>query len=168
MLEIRTHDTAKSANRKVEWLTPRYIIDALGPFDLDPCAPTADKRPWPTAAKHYTTADNGLMHPWFGRVWLNPPYSAGIVHWVRRLADHGNGIALVFARTETGWFHEAVWGRASGVYFLEGRLTFCHADGTPGPGNSGAPSCLVAYGENNVDKILGSGIRGVFVREAVA
>lgn len=37
-----------------EWLTPRNIVDALGPFDLDPCAPIV--RPWPTAVQHYTAA----------------------------------------------------------------------------------------------------------------
>ena len=50
-----------------DWLTPRYILAALGPFDLDPCA-APDPRPWPTAAKHFTEADNGLAHLWHGRM----------------------------------------------------------------------------------------------------
>lgn len=29
----------KSANSTDEWYTPKEIIDALGEFDLDPCAP---------------------------------------------------------------------------------------------------------------------------------
>lgn len=29
----------KSANTTDEWYTPKEIIDALGKFDLDPCAP---------------------------------------------------------------------------------------------------------------------------------
>jgi hypothetical protein len=41
-----------------------------------------------------------------------------------RLAYHGNGIALVFARTETQWFTQSVWKQASGIFFFEGRLTF--------------------------------------------
>ncbi len=41
-----------------EWLTPPEIIAALGPFDLDPCAPAS--QPWPTATKVYTEADDGL------------------------------------------------------------------------------------------------------------
>jgi hypothetical protein len=30
-----------------DWLTPRYILHALGKFDLDPCA--APDQPWATA-----------------------------------------------------------------------------------------------------------------------
>ena len=97
------------------WLTPPHILAALGPFDLDPCA-CMEPRPWPTAATHYTRADNGLLRPWFGRVFCNPPYGgpAVIGPWVRRLAEHGRGVLLVFARTETGWFQEGVWGGGIG------------------------------------------------------
>lgn len=56
---------------KDEWLTPPEIIRALGEFDLDPCAPIV--RPWDMAKAHYTELDNGLIRPWHGRVWLNPP-----------------------------------------------------------------------------------------------
>ena len=69
-------------NGKEEWLTPPEIIKALSqtwcdgdqvpwPFDLDPCAPI--KRPWAMATTHFTAADNGLIKPWHGRVWCNPP-----------------------------------------------------------------------------------------------
>ena len=73
-----------SAMLKDEWLTPPEIIKALGSFDLDPCAPVI--RPWPTAQEHYTILDNGLIKPWRGRVWLNPPYGE-IGPWARKLAD---------------------------------------------------------------------------------
>jgi hypothetical protein len=43
-----------------EWYTPKRIIDALGPFDLDPCA--APNLPWRTAAKQFDVYDNGLLH----------------------------------------------------------------------------------------------------------
>ena len=29
-----------------EYYTPRWIIDTLGPFDCDPCAPPKDMRPF--------------------------------------------------------------------------------------------------------------------------
>ena len=41
------------------WLTPRYIIDALGPFDLDPCCPP--KMPWRTAAEMVCRPADGLV-----------------------------------------------------------------------------------------------------------
>src|SRR6185503_8425133 len=90
-----------------EWLTPPEIVKALGPFDLDPCAPVV--RPWDTAAKHYTTAEDGLSQPWEGRVWLNPPYGPHAAKFLAKLAKHGNGIALTFARTETLAFVKWVW-----------------------------------------------------------
>lgn len=132
-----------------EWLTPPEIVRALGPFDLDPCAPIV--RPWPTAAKHYTVDDDGLSLPWFGRVWLNPPYGPHTGTWLERLREHGDGIALIFARTETeAWFRH-IWGIADGILFLRGRLNFHFVSGKRAERNSGAPSALIAYGEENVD-----------------
>ncbi|UYL87762.1 methyltransferase [Gordonia phage Shivanishola] len=143
------------------WLTPRHILDALGAFDLDPCAAPAPDR-WPTAMNHYTYRDDGLAHTWFGRVWCNPPYSQAW-RWIERLAEHGNGVALLFARTETEQFNRQVWERADGLLFLRGRLTFHEVDGRRGKGNAGAPSVLVAYGRRNVDALATCGLPGVFV-----
>lgn len=136
---------------KDEWLTPPSIIEALGQFDLDPCAPLETERPWPTAREHYTIEDDGLdpCLPWTGRVWCNPPYGDETGTWLRRLADHGNGIALIFARTETEAFFDTVWDRAAAVAFLRGRLHFHHLSGERAKENAGAPSVLVAYGYLN-------------------
>lgn len=151
-----------AAMLKDEWLTPPEILAALGSFDLDPCSPI--QRPWDTARAHFTKADDGLKKPWHGRVWLNPPYGLEVAQWLRRLIAHGNGIALIFARTETAMFFECVWGGADAVFFFEGRLFFHHVDGTRASANAGAPSCLAAYGERNVLAIKKSGLRGRLVR----
>jgi hypothetical protein len=143
------------------WLTPRWILDALGDFDTDPCCP--DPMPWQTAATMYTERDNGLMMPWDGRVWLNPPYGDQTGVWLDLLAGHGNGIALIFARTETEMFHRFVWDRADGVLFLKGRIHFHTQDGQRAHGNAGGPSCLVAYGEPNVEALRACGIPGKLV-----
>lgn len=135
-----------------EWLTPKWLIDVLGTFDLDPCAPI--KRPWDMARRHFTLLDNGLIQPWDGRVWLNPPYGNQAQRWMSRMAEHGNGIALLFARTDTKMFFEYVWPCAGAVMFLEGRLFFCYVDGRAAKQNAGAPSCLVAYGEQNVAALI--------------
>lgn len=148
--------------KKDEWLTPPHVLCALGPFDLDPCAPAS--RPWPMAAEHYTIFDNGLSKPWSGRVWLNPPYGNQTGMWLERLAGHGNGIALVFARTETEAFFPWVWECADSVLFLKGRLFFCDVQGVPARTNSGAPSVLVAYGANNTEALARSGLPGKLVR----
>jgi len=133
---------------KDEWLTPPEIIKALGEFDLDPSSPI--NRPWPTAKNHYTILDNGLIKPWTGRVWMNPPYGKECVRFMRRLADHGNGIALICARTETGMFFKTVRNKADAIFFFRGRLIFHHVTGKLSDNCIGAPSCLVAYGENKV------------------
>lgn len=145
-----------------EWLTPRYIVDALGPFDLDPCAPVT--RPWPTAKRHYTIHDNGLAQPWQGRVWLNPPYSRHAVKWLQRIAQHGNGIALIFARTETEMFYPWVWDHGAAFLFLKGRLHFHFSDGRRAEANAGAPSMLIAYGQRNADILEGCNLEGKFFR----
>jgi hypothetical protein len=52
----------------VIWLTPKFILDALGPFDLDPCA-APSPRPWPTALNHIELPEDGLKASWSGLVW---------------------------------------------------------------------------------------------------
>lgn len=133
-----------------EWLTPLKIIKALGEFDLDPASPI--NRPWDTANKHYTKLDDGLSKDWEGRVWLNPPYGEVTFKWLHRLADHGNGIALIYARTETIGFFREVWDRADAIFFFKGRLKFYTVKGEQGS-SAGAPSCLVLYGKNNIEAV---------------
>lgn len=152
------HQSARMASD--EWLTPPWLLAKLGSFDLDPCSPI--KRPWDTAARHFTIVDDGLAQEWSGRVWLNPPYGRETGRWMDRLADHGNGIALIFARTETVVFFDYVWPRATAALFLEGRLHFHRVDGTRAKANAGAPSILVAYGQNNAASLLESGLPGAF------
>jgi len=149
---------------KDEWLTPPYVLAALGPFDLDPCAPVA--RPWDMAATHYTREQNGLSLPWFGRVFLNPPYGPPSVigPWLRRMSQHGCGIALTFARTETELFFETIWTRASALLFLRGRLHFHHVDGARAGNNSGGPSVLAAFGEQDAQVLALCSLPGQFVR----
>lgn len=151
----------RAAMGKDEWLTPPHLLAALGAFDLDPCAPI--ERPWPMANEHYTVLDNGLSKPWHGRVWCNPPYGLEAARWLERLAEHGNGTALIFARTETEMFFDWVWQRATAVLFLYGRLHFHHVDGKRAKANAGAPSVLVAYGDANARAIHTSLIPGQFV-----
>jgi hypothetical protein len=94
---------------------------------------------------------------------VNPPYSDA-EPWLSRLADHGTGTALIFARTETKAFHRQVWDRATSVLFLRGRITFCRADGRPGKWTGGAPSVLVAYGVGDAERLATSGIEGKYIQ----
>lgn len=161
----------------VTWLTPPHVVSALGEFDLDPCAAPG----WKTAKRHIIQPSCGMMSDWQGRIWLNPPYKSkkdepcpGMCppgthgndawDWLNKLAAHGQGTALIFARTETAGFVEQVWNKATAVKFLHGRLHFHYPDGTRAPANSGAPSVLVAYGPNDAALLAASEIDGTYLR----
>ena len=146
---------------KDEWLTPPHILDALGPFDLDPCAPAAP--PWATATTRFSLPEDGLSRPWHGRVWLNPPYGRETAGWMRKMARHAKGTALIFARTEVAFWHQWVWPYATAFLFLRGRLHFHHLDGARASATAGAPSVLIAYGQNDAQRLARSGLSGCFV-----
>lgn len=153
-----SHHSAKADT--TTWLTPPHITEALGDFDLDPCAAPG----WPTAKRHVILPEDGLAVDWTGnRVWLNPPYGNEAWAWLDKLAEHGCGTALMFARTETSGFVEQVWGKATAVKFLHGRLHFHYPDGTRAPANSGAPSVLIAYGIEDAIRLQASELKGTFL-----
>ncbi len=162
MRSMGSHQSARMAS--CVWLTPPEIIAPLGSFDLDPCA-APEPRPWPTAAEHIALPRDGLAEVWSGRVWLNPPYGPPTIigPWLRRMARHGKGTALVFARTETALFFETIWRRATALLFLEGRLHFHYPDGRRAAANSGAPSVLCSYGHEDADVLAECGLAGQFV-----
>lgn len=150
---------AGSRQRETRWLTPRKLVEPLGTFDLDPCGAPG----WELAATTYLLEDgrDGLRDPWFGRIWLNPPYGNEQEPFVERLADHGQGTALLFARTETAMFHRLVWNRARALLFLRGRVVFHRANGERASANAGAPSVLVAYGRFDVLALEGANRRAM-------
>lgn len=127
---------------------------------MDPCSPI--DAPWRLAPLWYTEKHDGLKMPWCGRVFMNPPYGSATKDWMRKLANYGNGVALVFARIETNWFNEQVWKRADAILFFDRRIQFLRQDGSTASSAS-APSCLIAYGAANVVALHHSGITGTIV-----
>jgi DNA N-6-adenine-methyltransferase (Dam) len=150
----------RSENTKVEWLTPPELVKKLGNFDLDPCSPV--NAPFLHARTNFTIEDNGLAKDWFGRVYLNPPYGKGMELWLEKLKKHGNGISLIFARTETKCFFDHIWNDADAVLFVKGRIRFYHVSGVQG-GTPGAPSVFIAYGRENALALQNAGIEGRFL-----
>ena len=82
--------------------------------------------------------DDGLSLPWKApSVFLNPPYGRALVSWVARADQEaasgraGVVFALVPARSDTGWWHNHIAGRAD-VWMLRGRLSFGKG-GQPAP-----------------------------------
>ena len=86
------------------------------------------------------------------RCFVNPPYGNQTNHWLARCAEHKNVTALIFARTETRQFFDYIWGKATAVCFLKGRLSFYHVNGTKG-GTAGAPSMLVTWDDENANAL---------------
>jgi DNA N-6-adenine-methyltransferase Dam len=161
VLDLTLGSHQSSVGQSQNHITPRWLLDLLGPFDLDPAA--ADPRPWPCALTSYTEADDGLSKPWHGRVYLNPSFDRYIVgKWIERLAQHGHGTALLHARCETDWFR-LVWQHASAILFLGHRISFCRPDGSEQVHNSGAPPVLVAFGKFDAAHLRRSGIEGALV-----
>ena len=146
--------------RVTRWLTPRYIVDALGEFDLDPCGAPG----YELAGRTYLleNGDDGLRDEWFGRVWLNPPYGAEAAPFMARMKEHGVGTLLIFARTETRAFFDYVWGGASAMFFFKGRVKFLKPDLSQGE-SANAPSVLVAYGDKDAEALRNCGLPGKFV-----
>jgi len=147
---------------KDDWLTPPGIIEALGPFDLDPCA--SIDQPWATARLQYTKEDDGLSKSWHGFVWCNPPYGRETKKWIQRMVEHHNGIALIFARTETSTFFPFIWEYAESLFFIKGRLKFCFSNGKPSKNSAGGPSMLVGFGEEALQRLQHCSLEGKFVR----
>lgn len=145
-----------------EWLTPPPIVNSLGVFDLDPCRPLVIPDGFKFARRGFNSDDDGLSQRWKGRVWMNPPYSH-IKQWMPRLVEHGDGIAMVFARTDVLWWNEFVWPHADAVLFLKGRPRFHRLDGSRGNSNSGGPVCLIAYGDHDSFRLEQSGLVGTLV-----
>ena len=155
------NQNAGSKQREVRWLTPPQYVNPLGRFDLDPCGAPGHSLADRTLLLE--NGDDGLRDEWHGRVWLNPPYGKLTEPFLAKLAEHGNGIALVFARTETGMFFREVWPKADALLFLQGRISFLNADRERAKANAGAPSVLVAYGRENAKALRESGISGAFI-----
>lgn len=152
----------KSASYSDERYTPRFIIGSLGRFDLDPCAPSVPL--YQTAGTVYNEFDDGLAQKWEERVWLNPPYSRPLINkFMRRMADHNQGTALIFSRTDTELFHTEVFNKATAVKFLKGGIKFL----MPGGSEAGTPGCgsvLIAYGEKDANILECNELEGKFIR----
>ena len=122
----RLNRAAYASSASDEWATPGEFFAAaeraFGPFDLDPCCTAESAK----APHFYALPDDGLAYTWFGRVWLNPPYSK-IGDWMAKAhataaAGLGSVVCLVPARTDTRWFWR--YALPGEVLLLPGRLKF--------------------------------------------
>jgi ParB family chromosome partitioning protein len=146
-------------NKNNEWYTPKDTLvktrKVLGEIDVDPAScDLAQERV--RATKYYTEQNSGLVVPWVGKVFCNPPYSAVLIKKFtakfREEALLGNmveGIILTNSGTDTLW-NQNLAGFTQ-AYTL-GRLCFIRPDGTEnGPGGRGQ---VFTYFGDNVGKFI--------------
>jgi site-specific DNA-methyltransferase (adenine-specific) len=146
---VYPHSNPGVSDRFAGWETPKAFADTLqsacGVFDLDPCA--ASKRGAATVRVRvrFTQSDNGLALPWFGTVFMNPPYKE-LTAWLTKARDEiASGrsslvVALIPARTDTAYWHDIIT-QANGLLLLKGRLRFSeHKNTAP------FPSAIVIWG----------------------
>jgi DNA N-6-adenine-methyltransferase (Dam) len=101
-----------------DWLTPLGLLQELGPFDLDPCG--CPGMPWRIAAiTFFLPEHDGLTEPWLGRVFCNPPYGPIMGGRAQRMAEHRNGIMLIFLRTDTTTWQRNILPFADAILLLE-------------------------------------------------
>jgi hypothetical protein len=117
-----------------EWYTPTYIVDLVSQLfeviSTDPCS-NSHESPNVPAETLYTKADDGLSHPWYGNVYMNPPYGDEIGPWIDRMVelyragDIDQAIALLPARIDTLWFQPLY---AYPMCNVRGRVKFQNAE----------------------------------------
>ena len=143
-----------------EWYTPKWIIDVLGPFDTDPCAPLVP--PYEIAPLTYNIKTNGLMHDWLGLVWMNPPYSRDpLRRFCEKMREHDEGIALLVNRQDNLLWQEVIFPSARSMIFMRHRVKFVRPDGSSGTPFFG--SCLVAWGAEADHRLRSCNIEGKYV-----
>lgn len=155
----------EKAGKTNEWYTPRYIFDALSvTFDMDVASPADGPRHVP-ASQYLTPEQDGLIHPWHGFVWMNPPFGHQSTkrRWLGRFFDHGNGIALVPDRTSAPWFQE-FGPRADAICWVSPKIKFELPDGSLGQ-SPGTGTAMFAAGSLAVDVLCQCGL-GFVTRKA--
>jgi ParB family transcriptional regulator, chromosome partitioning protein len=123
---------------EIEWYTPSCYIESaravMGSIDLDP-ASCEHANLTVRAANYFSAHENGLIHSWSGKVWMNPPYRSKLMSaFCNKFAEEvrnnniTEGIVLVNNATETRWFQSLI-KEASGVVFANKRIRLLSKDG---------------------------------------
>jgi ParB family chromosome partitioning protein len=135
------------------WYTPTWVIETarsvLGGIDTDPATCVAAQA-IVQAKTWYTATENGLIQPWHGCVWCNPPYSDPLP-WVERMAQLYRageivaGMMLVNCSCSPKWA-QVLWTHANAVCLFRRRINFWHPTKTNANGTYDRDSALFYFG----------------------
>lgn len=116
------------------WCTPKWIADAIGDFDLDPCS---NERSHIQAAREFRLerGEDGLLFAskmnTNDRVFINPPYARGqVIQWIEAYA-HTRFCFLLKFDTSTGWFEELMKHTKLVLFPRRTRIEFEPPPGVP-------------------------------------
>lgn len=130
------------------WATPDGVFSDLNSefgFTLDVCAIAENAK----CERFFCPDDDGLLMPWSGTCWCNPPYGNRIGDWCekayREAFNGATTVLLLPARTDTRWFHNWILGKAE-IRFIKGRLKFGDA-----ANSAPFPSMIVIYRPENLE-----------------
>ena len=118
---------AMFTSNKPDWATPITLfseLDAEFHFTLDVCATKENSK----CGRFFSPDEDGLKQFWGEEIcWMNPPYGRGMEKWIQKAYEAtlygATVVGLVPARTEMGWFHDYVLGKAE-IRYIRGRLRF--------------------------------------------
>lgn len=132
-----------------EYGTPKELFrQACVDYSIDPKIDIAASK-YNHVLNWYITKEQNcfnfhLKHDFF----LNPPYSlvSKFIEfaYISHLKFDVNALILVYAKTDTNWWHNYVEGKAE-VHFIKGRIKFLDAFGNPTKNSSPYPSAWVIY-----------------------
>lgn len=114
-----------------EWYTPPHVFEAMGAhFDLDVAMPDVPLHWIPADWSYFRQS---LESNWSGFVWMNPPFGGrnGLVPWLDKFIEHGDGVALVPDRTSAPWWQAAA-PKMHALLFVSPKIKFIGEDGKQG------------------------------------
>lgn len=143
-----------------EWYTPPYIFEALGcSFDVDVASPGMEITPWIPATEFRTTENPSAV--WRGFVWMNPPFGGrnGLMPWLEKFFNHGNGIALTPDRTSAPWW-QLFAPSADLILFVAPKIKFIGSNGKPGK-SPAQGTCLMGVGQQSLAPLYRAANKGI-------
>ena len=142
----------ENINKNDEWYTPKYVFNALDViFDLDVAHPNINKNITPS---NKVICENSLEKVWNGFIWMNPPFGKrnGLLPWLEKFFEHGNGIALTPDRTSAPWYHYCL-NNFESLLIVNHKIKFTKPDGSKGKSPS-TGTTLWAIGDKGNNALM--------------